>query len=118
MNPPVADQPASPRAPPREPWRRRLVNTLLYGRNVDRAVKARARIGLAILIFAIGYSVIATRLVMFAAVPDGHGARRATMAARAARCAFCTGGSSRSRSARASGGGSRRRRRPNTSRAS
>ena len=77
MNPPVADQPASPRAPPREPWRRRLVNTLLYGRNVDRAVKARARIGLAILIFAIGYSVIATRLVMFAAVPDGHGARRA-----------------------------------------
>ena len=29
-------------------WRRRLVRTLLYGRNVDRAAKARARIGLAI----------------------------------------------------------------------
>ena len=28
-------------------------------------------------IFAIGYSIIATRLVMFAAVPDSHGARRA-----------------------------------------
>ncbi len=29
-----------------EPWCRRLVRTLLYGRNVDRAAKARARIGL------------------------------------------------------------------------
>ncbi|MGZ5814635.1 MAG: penicillin-binding protein 2, partial [Xanthobacteraceae bacterium] len=77
MNAPAADQPATPREPPRDPWRRRLVNTLLYGRNVDRTVKARARIGLAILIFAIGYSIIATRLVMFAAVPDSHGARRA-----------------------------------------
>jgi cell division protein FtsI (penicillin-binding protein 3) len=73
MNAPVADPPPTPR----DPWRRRLVNTLLYGRNVDRTVKARARIGLAILIFAIGYSIIATRLVIFAAVPDSHGARRA-----------------------------------------
>ena len=73
MNAPVADPPPAPR----DPWRRRLVNTLLYGRNVDRTVKARARIGLAILIFAIGYSIIATRLVLFAAVPDSHGARRA-----------------------------------------
>jgi cell division protein FtsI (penicillin-binding protein 3) len=64
------------RAPPREPWRRRLIRTLLYGRNVDRAAKARARIGLAILVFALGYSVIATRLVMFAALPEGHGSRR------------------------------------------
>src|SRR4029077_3930056 len=56
----------APRDPPRDPWRRRLVNTLLYGRNVDRTVKARARIGLAILIFVIGYSIIATRLVLFA----------------------------------------------------
>ena len=52
----AADQAAPPRHAPREPWRRRLVNTLLYGRNVDRAVKARARIGLAILVFAIGYA--------------------------------------------------------------
>jgi cell division protein FtsI (penicillin-binding protein 3) len=59
-----------------EPWRRRVVRTLLYGKNVDRSVKARARIGLAILAFAIVYAVIATRLVMFAATGDGHAARR------------------------------------------
>jgi cell division protein FtsI (penicillin-binding protein 3) len=53
------------------------VRTLLYGSNVDRQAKARARIGLAILVFAIGYAVIAARLVMFAAAPDGHGSRRA-----------------------------------------
>ena len=77
----AADQAVPPRDPPRDaprdPWRRRLVNTLLYGRNVDRTVKARARIGLAILIFVIGYSIIATRLVLFAALPDSHLARRA-----------------------------------------
>jgi cell division protein FtsI (penicillin-binding protein 3) len=67
------------REPLREPWRRRLVRTLLYGRNVDRAAKARARIGLAILVFALGYSVIATRLVMFAALPEGHGSRRGSV---------------------------------------
>ena len=68
---------------PREPWRRRLVSTLLYGRNVDRTVKARARIGLAILIFAIGYAVIATTAgaclrpcptVTARAAPCGHDA--------------------------------------------
>ena len=37
---------------PAEPWRQRLIRSLLYGRNVDRAVKARARVGLAILAFA------------------------------------------------------------------
>ena len=26
-----------------EPWRQRLIRSLLYGRNVDRAAKARAR---------------------------------------------------------------------------
>src|SRR3954463_14749497 len=31
-----------------EPWRRRLVRTLLYGKNVDRGIKAKARVGLAI----------------------------------------------------------------------
>src|SRR5262249_61193257 len=56
----------APCEPLREPWRRRLLRTLLYGSNVDRAAKARARIGLAILVFAIGYAVIAARLVMFA----------------------------------------------------
>src|SRR6516165_2705033 len=73
MTAPVVDQPA----PAREPRRRRFVASLLYGRNVDRAAKTRARIGLAVLVFALGYAVIAARLVMFAAVPEGHGSRRA-----------------------------------------
>jgi cell division protein FtsI (penicillin-binding protein 3) len=54
-----------------------MVRTLLYGSNVDRAAKARARIGLAALVFTLGYAVIAAKLVMFAATPDGHGVRRA-----------------------------------------
>jgi cell division protein FtsI (penicillin-binding protein 3) len=45
-----------------EPWRRRFVRELLYGRVVDRAAKTRARIGLTILVFALGYLVIAARL--------------------------------------------------------
>ena len=35
---------------PTEPWRQRLIRSLLYGRNVDRVAKARARVGLAILL--------------------------------------------------------------------
>src|SRR5947199_4902683 len=73
MQAPVADRPA----PAREPWRRRLMASLLYGSNVDRVAKTRARILLAVLIFALGYAVIATRLVMFAMAPEGHGLRRA-----------------------------------------
>jgi cell division protein FtsI (penicillin-binding protein 3) len=56
-------------------WQR-LVSLLLYGKNVDRAVKSRARLGLAIVAFAAIYTVIGVRLVMFAAVSEGHGARR------------------------------------------
>src|SRR5215468_1023885 len=67
-----ADQPVAAREP-----RRRLVASLLYGRNVDRTAKTRARLGLAVLIFALGYAIIAARLVMFAAAPEGHGSRRA-----------------------------------------
>src|SRR6195952_2839891 len=59
-----------------EPWRQRLIRSLLYGRNVDRAAKARARVGLAILAFALVYAVLAGRLVMFAVGADSHGARR------------------------------------------
>src|SRR5438132_5969327 len=61
---------------PKEPWRQRLIRSLLYGRNVDRAVKARARVGLAIVAFAAIYAIIGGRLVMFAIGGDGHGARR------------------------------------------
>jgi cell division protein FtsI (penicillin-binding protein 3) len=62
--------------PAKVPWRRALVRTLLYGRNVDRTAKTRARLGLVIMMFTIGYAVIAARLVMFAAVPEGHIGRR------------------------------------------
>ena len=54
----------------------RWLGTLLYGRNVDRTAKARARVGLAILAFAAVYAVIAVRLVMFAVVPESHFVRR------------------------------------------
>ena len=57
-------------------WRQRLVRSLLYGGSVDRAAKARARIGLAVLVFAAVYSVIALRLVMFAVASDGRTAHR------------------------------------------
>src|SRR5258708_1725881 len=61
---------------PAEPWRQRLIRGLLYGRNVDRSAKARARVGLAIVAFAAIYAVIGGRLVMFAVGSDIHGARR------------------------------------------
>src|ERR1700748_3336660 len=59
-----------------EPWRRRLIRGLLYGRNVDRAAKARARVGFAVLAFAVVYAILAGRLVMFAIGADSHGAGR------------------------------------------
>src|SRR5688572_8703710 len=68
---------AQPRTEARaEPWRRRMLRTLLHGSNVDRNAKARARIGLAILAFGAVYAVIAVRLVMFAVVPESHFVRR------------------------------------------
>jgi cell division protein FtsI (penicillin-binding protein 3) len=57
--------------------RQRLIRGLLYGRNVDRSAKARARVGLAIVAFAVIYAVIGGRLIMFATVGDSHGGRRA-----------------------------------------
>jgi cell division protein FtsI (penicillin-binding protein 3) len=56
-------------------WQR-VLRSLLYGHGVDRNVKAKARLGLAIVAFAGIFSVIAVRLVMFATVPEGHGGRR------------------------------------------
>src|SRR5262249_29915568 len=75
MHEPVAHR----TTPARDPWRRRLVASLLYGRNVDRAAKTRGRIALAVFIFALGYAVIAARLVLFATAPEGHGSRRAVV---------------------------------------
>src|SRR6478736_3589049 len=69
--------PAKPVGKPTEPWRQRLIRSLLYGRNVDRAAKARARVGLAMLAFGAVYALIGGRLVMFAIGADAHGARRA-----------------------------------------
>jgi cell division protein FtsI (penicillin-binding protein 3) len=66
-------------APPKQSWHRGLARALLYG-NVDRAAKAKARVGLAIVVFGIGYAVIAGRLVMFAAVPNSHMVARASAA--------------------------------------
>jgi cell division protein FtsI (penicillin-binding protein 3) len=54
-----------------EPWRR-LIRRLLYGRNINRGAKARARVGLAILAFAAVYAVIAARLVMFGVISDSR----------------------------------------------
>jgi len=56
-------------------WQR-VLRSLLYGHGVDRNVKAKARLGLAIVAFAGIFSVIAVRLVMFATVTEGHGGRR------------------------------------------
>ena len=65
------------KARPREvPWRRWLVRKLLYGGDIDRGAKARARIGLAIAAFAVVYAIIAVRLVMFAVVSDSHTVHR------------------------------------------
>lgn len=72
----MTDPAAKPAEKPAEPWHQRLVRNLLYGRNVDRAAKARARVGLAILAFAAVYAVLAGRLVLFAVGADSHGARR------------------------------------------
>ncbi|MFI4971401.1 MAG: peptidoglycan D,D-transpeptidase FtsI family protein [Hyphomicrobiales bacterium] len=63
------------RKSPETRWQRWL-RSFLYGRDVDRNVKAKARLGLAIVAFAAIYGVIALRLVMFAEQSDGHSARR------------------------------------------
>jgi cell division protein FtsI (penicillin-binding protein 3) len=70
--PPLAAMPL----PSTEHWRRKLFRTLLYGRNVDRTAKARARVGLAIAAFTLVYAVIAARLIMFGVAPESHFARR------------------------------------------
>ena len=63
-------------ATPQVRWHRRIVQALLYGRNVNRDKKAKARLGLAIVAFATIYLVIGARLVLYAVAPDAHVARR------------------------------------------
>ena len=76
-----ADPPmnSKPSRPGESRWQRWL-RAFLYGVNVDRNVKAKARLGLAIVAFSALYCIIALRLVMFAAFSDGHGARRSVAA--------------------------------------
>jgi cell division protein FtsI (penicillin-binding protein 3) len=82
---PVATPASAPAATRTMPWHRRVVQALLYGRNVDRDRKARARLGLAMIGFAAIYCVIAGKLVIFAIAPDSHAARRAGDAVATAR---------------------------------
>jgi cell division protein FtsI (penicillin-binding protein 3) len=60
---------------PESGWQR-VLRSVLYGRDVDRNIKSKARLGLAIVAFAGIFSVITFRLVMFATVSEGHGGRR------------------------------------------
>src|SRR5215813_13634435 len=62
---------------PAAPWRRRLVQAMLYGPDADRAGKAKTRVALAAAGFGTIYAIIALRLVLFAVAPEGHAARRA-----------------------------------------
>src|SRR6476646_8100808 len=61
--------------PPAEPWRRRVLRALLYGK-ADRHAKARGRIGLTMIAFTAVYAIIAGRLIVYAVTPDSHAARR------------------------------------------
>jgi cell division protein FtsI (penicillin-binding protein 3) len=58
-----------------EPWRRRMLRALLYGK-ADRHAKARGRIGLAMIAFTAVFAIIAGRLVVYAMAPESHAARR------------------------------------------
>jgi cell division protein FtsI (penicillin-binding protein 3) len=60
---------------PQTRWQR-IASRLLYGKDVDRAVKAKARLILAIVCFIGIYAVIAGRLAMFAMVSDHHDGHR------------------------------------------
>ena len=65
---------------PGEPWRRRVLRALLYGK-ADRHAKARGRIGLTMIAFTVVYAVIAGRLIVYAVTPDSHVARRGNASA-------------------------------------
>src|SRR3954453_17820068 len=63
---------------PAEPWRRRVLRALLYGK--DRHAKARGRIGLTMIAFTAVYAIIAGRLIVYARTSDSHMARRGSSA--------------------------------------
>jgi cell division protein FtsI (penicillin-binding protein 3) len=73
----VIAEPLAKSATSRWRW---FMRSLLYGRDVDRSAKTRARVGLAIFAFTAGYAVIMLRLITFATVPDTHFARRGVVA--------------------------------------
>ncbi|KPG00051.1 penicillin-binding protein [Rhodopseudomonas sp. AAP120] len=54
-----------------------MIRSLIYGKDVDRDAKARARVGLAMIAFAAVYGIIAFKLSMIAVLGDSHGTRRA-----------------------------------------
>src|SRR5205814_1805810 len=64
------------KAKPAEPWRRKLIRTLLYGKNVDRNIKARARVGFTIVAFVLVYGVIAGKLVLFGVTAESNEASK------------------------------------------
>ena len=76
------DLAATPDAPvrtaPPQALHRRIVQAMLCGRGVDRAKKAKARLGLAILAFSVVYLIIGGRLVLYALTPENPVARRST----------------------------------------
>ena len=70
---------------PPEHWRRRLIRSLLYGRNVDRNVKARARVGFAIVAFVAVYGIIAGKLVLFGITAESNEASKRAVQAKTSR---------------------------------
>jgi cell division protein FtsI (penicillin-binding protein 3) len=56
---------------------RGAMQSLLYGDGVDRARKTQARLGLALVGFALVYAIIAGRLVIYALAADSHLVHRA-----------------------------------------
>ncbi len=73
----AAEIASRPAGAPQVRWHRRIVQALLFGRDVDRGKKAKARLGLAIAAFAVVYLIIGGRLVLYAVAPDAHVMRRA-----------------------------------------
>ncbi|MGE0563670.1 MAG: peptidoglycan D,D-transpeptidase FtsI family protein [Pseudolabrys sp.] len=71
----AAVAPPASAAAKRETRLQRALRSLLYGRDVNREAKARARLILTIVVFAGIYAVVAGRLVMFAVNSDGAGGR-------------------------------------------